>query len=66
MLGHPLRMVWVVVCSYRLPRMAQAFASASCCGASHQGILAGCARANFMMRVLLRRAVARMCRARRA
>ena len=60
-LQYPLRMVWMVLCSYRCPRVVQAFGSLSAAVSTNQGILAGCSHANTMMHLLLHRVVAKCC-----
>ena len=61
-LGYPLRMIWMVISSYRCPRLVQAFGSLSRSVVSYQGILAGCGHANTMMHLLLHRIIVRFSR----
>ena len=48
--------------SYWLPRLVEAFGSVSRCAVSHQGMLAGCARANSMMHLQLHGVISKLCR----
>eukprot|EP00959_Pyramimonas_sp_CCMP1952_P299535 6264953-Pyramimonas_sp.AAC.1 len=53
-------MMWMVLASYRCPRVIQAFGSVSRQVVTNQGILAGCSHANSTMHVLLHRVTVKM------
>ena len=60
--GYPLRLAWMLVCSYRQPRRIRGFNSLSRSYTSYQGILAGCSHATTLMQVLLIRPLQRLKR----